>query len=177
MLLGPRFDRYLWSSHVGRFWRHRLDSVYGAQNRCKSSHASARVRVDSRASFRSPRPQRLLHVFARNMQFAQSSRPGQAAYKRGDENATFMQSQEGSTNLTEWLYNWSTGLKIGANRAEPRPGSFPSPRGRVWPGSGPESAICGLTPPSPKKTENRFDCIGDQVVASPPLLVRRTIHA
>ncbi len=64
-----------------------------------------------------------------------------------------------SKNVTEWLQNWSSGLKIGANRGGSRPGPFPSPPppsgcgqqltisgptpGRVGPGSGTTSTISG----------------------------------
>ncbi len=40
-----------------------------------------------------------------------------------------MQSQIGPNNLPEWPQNWSTGLKICANRAGRRPGPFPDPPG------------------------------------------------
>ncbi len=44
------------------------------------------------------------------------------------------------------LIIWSTGLKIHANRAGPRPGPFQAPS------------------PKQKKTKKKFDCIGDIVV-------------
>jgi hypothetical protein len=38
------------------------------------------------------------------------------------QSTTPTQSQEGSTTLTKWPYNWFTALKINADRAQPRTG-------------------------------------------------------
>ncbi len=68
-----------------------------------------------------------------------------------------MQSQRNSKNLTAWPHIWSTGLTIGANRAGPRPGPFPSsPRGRVGPGSGPTSTISGPTSPHSERIKTHW---------------------
>ncbi len=62
----------------------------------------------------------------------------------------------GFKNLTQWPWNWSTGLKIGANRAGPRPGTSPSPPGPGWAGKRPKMHDFRSYPhpPTRKKTKH-----------------------
>ncbi len=71
---------------------------------------------------------------------------------------TPIQSYGGSTNLTERPSNWSTGLKIGTNRAGPE--------------GGPKSASSGPTPPLPgpgrKSKHDEYGRTGKTTIGNMP---------
>ena len=77
---------------------------------------------------------------------------------------TPMQSQR-VQKLHGTAFELSTGLKIGANRAGPRPGPFPSHPGAGLGREAAKNQRCPVLPPRTTKNENPFDCIGANLVA------------
>ena len=75
----------------------------------------------------------------------------------GSSKMSPMQSHGGSKNLTDWSWNWSTGLKIGANRVGPRPWPFPGPPGA---GLGREAAQNQRFPVLPPTKQTLKHCSG-----------------